>query len=81
MFHFYIHLVEKEDDYDYNEDDKKSGWKYWDMDPVTQSYDNHKSLELREKPRMYLDTVSSNMAENEVSDINPWWERIISNRH
>jgi len=73
--------VEKEDDYDYNEDDKKSGWKYWDMEPVTESYDNHKSLELREKPRMYLDTSSSNMAENEVSDINPWWERIISNRH
>ena len=81
MFHFYIHLVEKEDDYDYNEDDKKSGWKYWDMEPVTESYDNHKSLELREKPRMYLETGSSNMVENEVSDINPWWERIISNRH
>ena len=51
------------------------------MEPVTESYDNHKSLELREKPRMYLDTGSSNMVENEVSDINPWWERIISNRH
>ena len=70
IFYLYIHLVEKEDDYDYNEDDKKSGWKYWDMEPVTESYDNHKSSEFREKPRMYLDTVSSNMAENEVSDIN-----------
>ena len=51
------------------------------MEPVTQSYDNHKSMTLNEKPRMYPNTVSSNMVENEVSDINPWWERIISNRH
>jgi len=73
--------AQKEEDYDYNEENKKSGWKYWDMEPVNESSNNDMSAKLKEKPRMYSEWENNNDLESESSNVNPWWERIISNRH
>jgi len=73
--------AQKEEDYDYNEENKKSGWKYWDMEPVNESSNNDMSAELKEKPRMHSEWENNNDLESESSNVNPWWERIISNRH
>ena len=78
-YYFFPFLAEKEEDYDYNEENKKSGWKYWDVEPATHNPKPDITAQFTEKPRIY--PKLHNDLENEVSDANPWWERIISNRH
>ena len=51
------------------------------MEPVPESPAQDTSAQLKEKPRMYPQFGNNNDLDNEASDINPWWERIISNRH
>ena len=47
------YLGEKEDDYDYTEENKKSGWKYWDMEPVADNPKPDMTPKFKEKPRIY----------------------------
>ena len=51
------------------------------MEPVNEPSNNEMSEKLKEKPRMYSEWENNNDLENESSNVNPWWERIISNRH
>ena len=51
------------------------------MEPVNESSNNDMSAELKEKPRMHSELENNNDLESESSNVNPWWERIISNRH
>jgi hypothetical protein len=69
----------------YNEDGRATGWKYWEMEDTSVEADEEKSLKkLRPSkdydkiPKLNPDYEDLN---NEVRDVDPWWEKMISNRH
>ena len=72
------------DENKYNEEGKVSGWKYWDMGDSSDASVEKSSLKTIKSENGY-NKISINDydydAENEVRDIDPWWEKIISNRH
>ena len=84
---FVIFIGANEDDggNNYNDDGKATGWKYWDMEDTGDVGDNGMNLK-KLRPSKDYDNISKlnngyENSENEVSDVDPWWERVISNRH
>ena len=69
----------------YNEDGRATGWKYWEMEDTSFDADEETNLKKLRPSKDYdkIPKLNTGYEEfnNEVSDVDPWWERIISNRH
>ena len=65
----------------YNEEGRVEGWKYWSTEQTKVVETNQNMDKVTNGETVPSHFGENFVVKNEPRNINPWWERIVSNRH